>query len=383
MPNIANSSITTHDVEATTDAQGRYQLNGLPVARGFKLFTEAPPGKPYVNSAFISPVAEAALGPIPFDMTLKRGVLVRGRLTDKVTGRPVPGHVVYFVFQNNPHLGDYPNSAREAQVTRVDVEERDGRFTIPALPGRGLIAARAEEERFLHGIGAAGIKGLSMDLKAFATYPYFCSTSDQHVFAEINPAPGTSEVTLELQVDPGRTVAGTILGPDGEEIVDGVEIRTLDVFQSPESPKQSSSFVVTGLPSGRYRLDFIHERRKLAGALSLRGDETRNLDVRLQPWGTVVGRVIDEEGKPLSDVEIFSIVREQADHERADLEGKPTVDGAGRFRIEGLVPGVKYDAAGTSPKRAFGTVLNGVQVGPGEVKDLGDVTLPAWKRRGD
>ena len=41
MPNIPRSLITSPGVEATTDAQGRYQVNGLSTVRGFKLFTEA------------------------------------------------------------------------------------------------------------------------------------------------------------------------------------------------------------------------------------------------------------------------------------------------------------------------------------------------------
>ena len=82
----------------------------------------------------------------------------------------------------------------------------------------------------------------------------------------------------------------------------------------------------------------------------------------LQPWGTVVGRVVDEEGKPRTDVEIFSTIRERPDPERGDLEDKPTVDAQGRFRIEGLVPGVKYDALGQSPSgRASGPSCSGVQ----------------------
>ena len=49
MPNIPHSMIPTPGVEATTDAQGRYRVDGLPTSRGFKLFTEAPAGQPYVN----------------------------------------------------------------------------------------------------------------------------------------------------------------------------------------------------------------------------------------------------------------------------------------------------------------------------------------------
>ena len=55
MPNIPNSMIPTPGVEATTDAQGRYRINGLSASRGFKLFTEAPVGQPYVNCGFVCP----------------------------------------------------------------------------------------------------------------------------------------------------------------------------------------------------------------------------------------------------------------------------------------------------------------------------------------
>src|SRR5262249_28896316 len=93
----------------------------------------------------------------------------------------------------------------------------------------------------------------------------------------------------------------------------------------------------------------------------------------------VTGRVVDEEGRPRTDVEIFSTIREGPDPEGGDLPDKPTVDARGRFRIEGLVPGVKYDALGHSPSRASGPILKGGQVRPGEVREIGDITLPATK----
>jgi RNA polymerase sigma factor (sigma-70 family) len=384
MPNIPHNMIATPGVEATTDAQGHYQVNGLSISRGFKLFTEVPAGQPYVNGGFVSPAGEPKPGPFTFDITLKRGVLVRGRLTDKATGKPLHGSVSYHAFQDNRHIDEFPNFKRESQETRILITGPDGRFTIPALPGRGLISARAPEEGYLHGLGADAIKGFDRRMGAFATCPFYCATSDKHVFAEINPAPGTKEITIELQADPGQTVRGTIVGPDGQPIVGGVEIRTLDVFQGPQPiPRNSSTFEVKGLPSGRYRLDFFHPTRKLAGSLHLKGDETGKLTVKLQPWGTVIGRVVDEEGKPRTDVEIFSTIRERPDPESGDLEEKPTVDAKGRFRIKGLVPGVKYDALGHSPNRASGPILKGVLVGPGEVKDLGDIKLPNTKIDGN
>ena len=106
------------------DAQGRYQVIGLSTVRGFKLFTEAPVGQPYVNCGFISPAGDAKPGPITFDIALKRGVLVRGRLTDKATGKPVPGHVEYYAFQDNLYVDEFPNFKRESQATSFSCRPR-------------------------------------------------------------------------------------------------------------------------------------------------------------------------------------------------------------------------------------------------------------------
>ncbi len=289
----------------------------------------------------------------------------------------------YSAFGDNPYLNEFPNFKRGSEITRAYITA-DGRFAIPALPGRGLIAARGPEVGYLHGLGAGSIKGFDRQLGGLSTYPMVSSSIDKHVLAEINPAPGTKEVKLELQLDPGRTVRGTTIDPAGRPILGGVAIRTLDVYQSRQyADLNAPTFEVKGLPTGRYRLDFLHHGRKLAGSLALKGDETGDLTVKLMPWGTVVGRVVDEEGKPRTDVEIFSTSRAHPDPERGDLEEKPTVDARGRFRIEGLVPGVKYDALGSSTNKASGPILNGVQVGPGEVKDLGDITLPTWRPDGN
>jgi hypothetical protein len=58
MPNIQSSMIPTPGVEATSDAQGRYRITGLPTSSGFKLFTEAAAGQPYVNGGFVSTAKE-------------------------------------------------------------------------------------------------------------------------------------------------------------------------------------------------------------------------------------------------------------------------------------------------------------------------------------
>ena len=54
------------------------------------------------------PADSPALEPVTFDIALKRGILVRGRVTDKATGRPVPGYVNAYAFRDNPHVREFP-----------------------------------------------------------------------------------------------------------------------------------------------------------------------------------------------------------------------------------------------------------------------------------
>ena len=46
------------------------------------------------------------------------------------------------------------------------------------------------------------------------------------------------------------------------------------------------------------RVTITHAARKLVGFVYLKGDEAGPLTVKLQPWGTITGRIIDDEGQP-------------------------------------------------------------------------------------
>ena len=107
MPNIPNSMIPTPGVEATTDAQGRYQVNGLSTSRGFKLFTEAPAGQPYVNGGFISPAGRGQARPVHLrhrpearragarapDQQGHGKARHRSRRILRLSGQPAPGRI--------------------------------------------------------------------------------------------------------------------------------------------------------------------------------------------------------------------------------------------------------------------------------------------------
>ena len=50
------------------------------------------------------------------DFDLKRGIWIRGRVIDKETGQPRQAMLDYFLFGNNPHASEVPETSTAASV---------------------------------------------------------------------------------------------------------------------------------------------------------------------------------------------------------------------------------------------------------------------------
>src|SRR5207244_1684132 len=84
------------------------------------------------------------------DIELGRGVWIEGKVTDKVTGKPVVAHVEYFSFYSNPNLRDYPGFDGTVLVEHLGVATKDdGSYRIVGLPGPGLIGVMYQREPYL------------------------------------------------------------------------------------------------------------------------------------------------------------------------------------------------------------------------------------------
>src|SRR5262249_28455172 len=117
---------------------------------------------------------------------------------------------------DNPNLRDAPGYKDSHSI---DVRTAaDGSFSVLGLPGRGLIAAttasRQQAGRYLMAVGADDIRGRREDGN-FITHPNICHSSHFNTLAEVNPAGEAESIVCDLVFDPGKTVTGTIVDPDG------------------------------------------------------------------------------------------------------------------------------------------------------------------------
>ncbi len=366
--------------ETTTDKEGRYRLHGLPKAARYSVFAW-----PADFSAYIPGGKEVSGGEgtatVEADFELYRGIEVRGRVTDKVTGKPVAAGVVYVPLPTNRH----PAAAFFRMTHKGCDGPRPGTFREMVPPGPGVFTVRA---RVAAGYGDSPycvVRPDSADLAKIGLGRF--SLLGVNAYHVIDVPADARSLTCEIQVDPGRSVTGTVLGPDGKPLA-GALVKGLTAGFPQPTPLKTASFTAVALdPDHPRQLLFVHLKQKLAGKLVLRGDEKDNVTVRLEPWGTLTGRVLDEDGRPVAgarlqtgyaDSTVFHPmtwwVGFQGEVVRTDREG--------RFRAEGMTPGVKFRLSVSSDRMTFLPItgapdgmLRDLSVGAGETKDLGEMRV--------
>jgi hypothetical protein len=133
-------------------------------------------------------------------------------------------------------------------------------------------------------------------------------------------------------LDPGRTLQGTVLGPGGKPLP-GARLSGLkSMGYWDHEPLMQAEFAISSRgPDETRLLQMIHEEKKLAGWLKVCADEKGPIRTRLEAWGTLTGRLVTPDGEPMTNVSIHTGSR----------GGRP--DKEGKFRIEGLAAGLKYN----------------------------------------
>jgi RNA polymerase sigma factor (sigma-70 family) len=354
-------------VRATSDKEGHYRLVGLPKGEGNAIIAEAYSRTPRASDLpYLLKILQVGDTPgleaSTVDISLKRGIWVKGGVIDKGTGRSVVAGFDYLTFADNPFAEDLPLLGWCPQ----DFTRKDGSFRTVALPGRGLIGVRGSADIYRMAVGVDQFKD-KLENGILDTRPHQTIPGNYHTLVEVSPKEGDESITCDVFLDPGRTLKGTVFGPDGKPLAGARASGLAPMAYWRHEPLKTAEFTMWGLAANETRmLRMIHEAKKLAGWLEVRGDEKGPVRIRLESWGTLTGRLVTPEGKPMMDVTIHAGWRSgQADKD-------------GRFRIEGLAPGLKFSLSvskGQYDLAILSKNATDLQVKPGETKDLEDIRV--------
>ncbi len=363
---------------ATTDEKGHYRLDGVGKQKEYSRITAG--GMPYFTATRTQIADTPGFGPIVLDFELTRGVVVKGRLTDAVTGKPVTGRVDYTPAGDNPNLKDFNLKDFTGLPEFSGRGGEDGAFAVLAIPGAGRLAATAADT----------------DAYALAKGDRF-RQSNAVVRIDVSEKDEKSLV-CDIALRPARSLGGSVTGPDGKPVggAHAAGLHAVRPFLRGAEKLTGESFRVHGLtPKNERVLLFVHPEKKLAKVQKVAAEDKAPLTVRLEPTGALAGRVLDPSGRPWAGVKVkaaYSIAElEEARKVAKDPKNLPwellydfqawekilnregTTDKDGTFRLDGLVPGLKYDLGVNDGLPQDVIRRERLSVESGKDKDLGDL----------
>lgn len=376
------------------DDQGRFLMNPI-AGESYTVGAFPTGGEPYLIQQDELRWTKGAVK-ATHDIKVRRGVLIRGKVTVAGTNHPLGASSIQFIPMRVPG-GDSVLSGWQAIVASQD----DGSFQIAVPAGKGhLLVFGPTGDYILDEIGSNKLYGDrpgGRRYHAHAIFPY-----------EVKAGDPPHEVAAALR--PGVTIKGRVEGPDGRTITDGFILTTLRIEAfNPfwrgdyRVPVRDGRFELHGLdPKGSTRIQLLDPGQEWGTAVEVSGKQAgEDLTIRLEPCGRAKARFVGPDGKPVANHRptVEFVARpgpsrySRGERERAELSADaelianvdrkhygnmPRSDAEGRLTLISLIPGALYRIIDFStvndPKKGI-QVRKDFSVKPGEMLDLGDIVI--------
>jgi RNA polymerase sigma factor (sigma-70 family) len=407
-------ALTPVPVKARTDASGRFAIRGARKAPAYMLEVQGDTDAAYMPRQVYF---DDTIGyePIAVDFRVLKGVIVTGHVRDRSTGEGIPGHVMAAVLAGNPYAKQYTEFHLGAHGEPMQITADDGAFRVVTIPGPVLLMGGAQGSR--QQADGRRVPRVYKQPVPDPKYPQYFPKAPSGTIGYsysclylpdgggvvpvqgnycrvLDIKPGTEFVEQDLLLEPSATLKVLVRDAAGKALT-GARVagtRPEDYF-SPDNCRTDTCTVYDLQPGKTRLLVFFHPGQALAGTLMLNGDEKTPVIATLRPTGSVKGRLVGEDGKPLTGVPIDLKYRDRAAaemHEDAEWSRQRLSGSDGSFLIETVIPGLAFDLSigpSSRQRRKLTVALKpaaAVTVGPGETKDLGNVVVrPRAERSGE
>jgi hypothetical protein len=327
-------------------------------------------------------------------VTLPRGVVVRGRVVDD-DGHPVAGASVQF---------GCPVSRRDVIEGRYRIVRaaKDGRFslTMPAGPVR-LLAHGPTHEYQAQALRYWSVLDNEEKPQRWGwreplpAEKRFYTHTEQELQLTLAGNPG--EVRLRLVRGP--SVAGRVVGPDGEAVqtavlLCGEKVSPLRNGAVQPLPVRAGRYELPGCVAGQvYPVLFLDAVNGWGAAVDLVAGRGTGPEVKLARCGSARLRLLDAKGRPLAGrwprlvlLTERSFAADKPSLERAadghysvcydprHYSTEPVSDGEGWLTLPALIPGARYVLEYTAVEGVLRDTPE-FRVGPGEQLQLPDLVI--------
>lgn len=369
---------------AITDRNGKYEIRGARKHKSYMI--ECPPDK-QAGLMECQGFAQDTPGYDPVEINLKcrRGVVVTGTVRDKATGKPLPGMFYVSPLANNSFVTKFPPFLHRASIaTEANRTDEQGRFRVVTIPGPVILTFGAASGDYRpihpdpdHPNYFTEVNGLGLRCDV---YP----GANASVFGDWCKIIETKETDVELKLDvelePATRHPVKVTDLDGKPLF-GIEATgiTHEIHGRPKRFADTDTLAVLNLEPKQARLLAVyHPEKKLVGTLKL-ASEQKNPTVKLGPGGTIIGRVVDEGGKPMAKVRVDLTlpVEVRRAYEGMNQATRTETDEKGLFRFTSVFPEVPI--AWTVYSEQFPLTISNSDSksirNHGELLDVGDLVV--------
>ena len=380
------------------DALGRYRISAKPGVRSYVIAYPSG-GVPYLAKKSDDVLWESDSRTKQIDVTLPRGVLVRGKVIDSESKQPIVGTSIrYLPKSNNPNRKERSMGDGGWEANRLSDE--NGQFEIAVLPGPGSLLAHGPGEEFVR--QETGSNQIYKDRPGGNRY-YL------NAIEPISPKQDAETVDVTLVLKRGEKVRGRVVNEKGEPVEEAILSSHLiihpgmirwygDFFQKASDGR----FELSGLDPGKeYPVYFLDQKNRLGATAMIKAGDTPT--IVLKPCGQANVTFADDKGQPLSDlyyslemlvtpgVDMFSFASAEQDKliadatlvmsfDRINYPSRPQIDEQGHTTFLALIPGATYRLGCQGAK---GRTNKEFTVKPGETLELGEIVVDELTQPGD